>query len=86
MSKICYWDEKAGNQKTRNATVAEEAILSQERADAIANGPIKKWKREIAAIEAEGVTTPIENIIDSMSVDQLARLDPFLKEIHTGCQ
>lgn len=63
-------------QEQENARDAEEAVV-------LAGRDLSNWKASLQAIDNEGITRTIENIIDSMSAVQLGRLDSFTKEAHS---
>lgn len=68
--------------------VADKLVFDQVLKDAYdlaytAKTNIEQWQADMQALDAEGVTRPIEDIIDSMDAEQLARLDPFLRDVHT---
>ena len=60
-----------------------ETLSVETNAPADPNPELTQWQADMQALDAEGVTRPIEDIIDSMDAEQLARLDPFLRDVHT---
>lgn len=64
-------------QDEEDAANAEEAIL-------IAKQPMQEWEAEMKAHDAGGMSRTEENIIDSMDVAQLARLDQYSKDKHAA--